>query len=507
MVKDTVVTRFAPSPTGALHVGGARTALYNWAFAKRHGGHFLLRIEDTDQKRSSEAAARRILEDLAWLGLDWEGTPAYQSERLALYDQHVQRLLDQGAAYDDAGAVRFRMDRDISFDDIVYGPVQVKAQDLEDFIIRKGDGFPTFHLAVVVDDALMGVTHVIRGQEHLTNTTKHVALQEALGLGRPVYAHTPSILNPDGSKMSKRDKAKAARKAAREHPDQDQLIEACRAIAGLHAGSTGFAAADVRQFIDAGNDRDDIAKAIAHVLGIPLPEIDVADFRRSGYLPGVLCNSIALLGWNPGGGRERFDLGFLESSFSLERINRANPRFDRDKLAAFNGDTLQKMQPDAFTDLLRRHLGDFHHPHLERLGERFESFARAYQPRSRTLEDPVSLGRFFLTEDEGVQYDFEAKPVRKVMGSNGGEAFGVLRELKELLRGCDPWSGQAAEHVVRALADGKGMTMGQVAQPLRVAISGSTVTPPLDATLQILGKDATLARIQRCLERGGAGGS
>ena len=232
MTTKPIVTRFAPSPTGALHVGGARTALFAWAYARQHdtigGGKFIIRIEDTDQKRSSPESTRSILRDLLWLGLNWDegpnpaaddpyadqlGTngPYFQSQRLDIYSKYINQLIEAGLAYEDDGAIRFRMDKDIAFSDEVFGELKFASADLEDFVIRKADGFPTFHMAVVIDDALMGVTHVIRGQEHLSNTSKHVALIDALGFTRPTYVHLSSIMNPDGSKMSKRDKAKVAR--------------------------------------------------------------------------------------------------------------------------------------------------------------------------------------------------------------------------------------------------------------------------------------------------------
>ena len=336
-----VVTRFAPSPTGALHIGGARTALFAWAFAKKHDGRFILRIEDTDLKRSSKQSTSGILRDLAWLGLYSDEGPKYpccksdcgcgkavdeagydpysrdqqlgnngpyfQSQRAAdgIYDKYVQMLLDSGKAYEDDGAVRFRMDQDIAFTDAVYGDISVKQEDLEDFIIRKGeDGgkMPTFHFAVVVDDALMEVTHVIRGQEHLTNTSKHAALYDALAevtgdidiWQRPVWVHTPSIMNPGGSKMSKRDKAKVAREAAEKWLAQDgntveALCELCKQkttpdlAAILHHN-------DITIFIDKKADHIFDPSILAQGLGVPLPEIEVEDFRRAGYLQSALLN-------------------------------------------------------------------------------------------------------------------------------------------------------------------------------------------------------------------------
>lgn len=493
---QAVVTRFAPSPTGSLHVGGGRTALYAWAYARGRGGRFLLRIEDTDQKRSSEASTEGILRDLRWLGLDWDnaGDEPRQSQRLALYNEHIDRLLRDGRAYEHDGAVRFRMDRDVAFDDEVYGHVSVRAADLEDFVIRKSDGFPTFHLAVVVDDAAMGVTHVIRGQEHLSNTPKHAALFDALGYARPRFAHTPSIMNPDGSKMSKRDKAKAARAAAlksieRRGPQQ----------AGDLAQAAGVEITRCNAFLNRQTDDVDVALALARYLGVALPEIEIADFRRSGYLPEVLCNYVALLGWNPGGDVERFTTQELARRFDFDRVNKANARFDRDKLAAFNGDRLTQLPPETYVRLLREHMAEHHGVELAALDGRhaFDAFAAAYQPRGRTLSEPVALGRFFFAPDEAVSYDDEA--VKKVLARNNGEGYVMLAALREALASVEPWTGQAAHDAVAQLAAARGVGMGKVAQPLRVAVTGGTVSPPIDATLAILGKTATLARLNRCL--------
>jgi len=476
-----VVTRFAPSPTGLLHVGGARTALFSWAYARGRGGRFLLRLEDTDRKRSSDAAAEAIVEDLRWLGLDWDNAEIpRQSQRLDRYNQVIEQLKSQGLAYDDAGAVRFRMGNDVAFDDAVYGHITVAKDQLEDFVIKKADGFPTFHLAVVVDDIDFATTHVIRGQEHLSNTAKHAALYDALGHARPTWCHTPSIMNPDGSKMSKRDKAKVARAAAKAQ--------------GLP--TLGSDDASYQQFLNKDNDDLDIALCIADALQVQLPEIDVADFRASGYLPGVLCNYLALLGWNPppehGNNVERFDLDFLCRTFDFDRINKANSRFDREKLAAFNGDTLQKMPPDDFAAKLREH-----DPELAaRLGDDFRGFCAMYQPRSRTLNDPAALGAFFFTAPA----TYDDKAVAKNLTKNDGEGLRVLRQFRAVLADLDNWQPEAVNATIeRFTAEKQLKNMGSVAQPLRVATSGTAVTPPIDQTLGLLGKDETLARIDRCV--------
>jgi glutamyl-tRNA synthetase len=358
-----VRTRFAPSPSGHLHVGGARTALFNWAFARAHGGRFLLRIEDTDRKRSSDAASMAFLEDLKWLGIEWdegpehegcgggEAGPYFASERREIYDGYLDRLLEEGQAYPAfetpeelqaarakarAEKVDYRYDRaalDLDpdtvrtwiaegrphvlrlkvpdeplgcFDDRVLGLQEMDRSRLDDFVIRKADGFPTYHFAVVVDDELMGVTHVLRAQEHLANTPKHIVLQRVLGFRTPVYAHMPLILNIDGSKMSKRDKDKALRAAVKQRG-----LEGAEAV-DLETWTWWLAKKEHQLDLD-------VAERLAAELGVDLPEIDVVDFHRSGYRPEVLVNFLALLGWSPGDDVEKFDRDFLVERFDLDR--------------------------------------------------------------------------------------------------------------------------------------------------------------------------------------------
>ena len=543
-----VITRFAPSPTGYLHIGGARTALFNWVYARQHGerARFILRIEDTDKARSTPAATRRILDDLQWLGLDWDEGPRrdlkptddpytnqigdrgpyFQSERDTLYHDAIQHLLDAGRAYKcfktaeqltaerDAArqakqpykydrtesvnltpqqidqyqqegrpyVIRFRMpDEAVVVDDLVLGQVRIEPSELEDFIIVKSDGGPTFHLANVVDDHHMGITHVLRGQEHLMNTPKHVALFDALGWARPNYAHMPLIFNPDGSKMSKRDKAKVAREAAKAN----------------NLPSVGFDETRFEDFMAKKSDDTDLAAQIAEKLDLKLPEIDVHDFRRSGYLPNVLLNYLALLGWSPGNDIERFDLDFMVERFSIQRIGKSHARFDRDKLFRFNAEAIAALSPETFRDKLRDHFQQFHPQYLEKMDDaRFARFAESYRERSRTLDEPAIGGRFFIEADDAVEFD--QKAVKKVLLK--GDGLAILAELRDALAAIDPWTGDAAHDTVKHLAEQRDINMGKVAQPLRVAVSGNTVSPPIDATLDILGKTSTLARIDRCLK-------
>jgi glutamyl-tRNA synthetase len=544
MSEQPVATRFAPSPTGALHVGGARTALFNWAFARRHGGRFVLRIEDTDAARSTAEAARGIVRDLAWLGLDWdegpdpqasqwdqgahqlgEHGPYFQSQRGEVYRQHLQTLRDAGRVYDQGGAVMFSMpDEPITVPDQVLGEVTVQPDQpqMQDFVIFKSaeaGGGPTYHFAVVVDDATMGVSHVIRGQEHLNNTVKHLALQQALGVSPPSYAHIPLIFNPDGSKMSKRDKAKAARQSFADQVKQTDLSEEqlaqrivqqdeslkqqLRQFQGEHITLPPTPSADdLIAFVNGENDRLDLASVIANILCTPLPEIDVDDFRRSGYLPEVLCNYLALLGWNPGGDVERFGpdpLGFLTDHLSLDRVQKSNAKFDRDKLYAFNQEFIATLPFEQFAGRLRAHLRQFH-PEFRPIVEdqaTFEMFAEAYQPRCHLLSTPAEIGWFFIRAPKPEEY--EQKAVKKNLAKNEGEGFAMLRQLRHALAALEPWSGEAAHGLMQQMARDQDLKMGKLAQPVRVAVSGKAATPEIDKTLDILGQAETLKRLDTCL--------
>ncbi len=530
-------------------MGGARTALFNWAFAQRHNGRFIIRIEDTDQARSTPDATRRILDNLAWLGLDWhEGPdstaadpyhvqrgdhgPYFQSQRLEIYRRYLDQLIEAGRAYEcfkspeqlaaerlaarqakrpekydpteslsltasqkasykaegKPCVYRFRMpETDVHVNDRILGNVTFPADQLEDFVIFKSDGFPTYHFAVVIDDAMMQVNHIIRGQEHLNNTPKHIALQQAMDFDRPVYAHIPLIFNADGSKMSKRDKAKVARQAAR--------VQQLKAVD--HIPDDCF-----ERFMKKQNDEPAVAEAIAARLGLTLPEIDVDDFRRHGYLPGVLVNYIALLGWSPGENIEQFGddpLDYLKDHFNLERIGKSNARFDREKLFRFNAQAIADWPAEVY----RKKVFEFNR---EPLSDRFTGpddqdfilFAQAYQHRTRTLSEPVKIGEFFLLDDDAVKYDPAA--VEKNLKKNSGEGFRVLQDLTPRLKTLEHWTQQNLHDCIQDFAESASLGMKKVAQPIRVAVSGNTISPSIDQTLLILGRNATLKRIDRCLE-------
>ena len=491
---DSVRVRFAPSPTGYLHIGGARTVLFNWLVARKAGGTFVLRIEDTDQTRHVEDSVRKIFDDLRWLGLDWDEGPEvggdygpyFQSQRLELYNRYLQQLLDSGQAYyaletpeelavmreaarrESGGfmyrrpdpvptveqglaaraegrpvVVRLKMpDEPITVVDEILGEVTLAADQLEDFVIQKSDGFPTYHFACVVDDELMHITDVLRGQEHLMNTPKHLALQRALGFATPRYGHMPVIFNLDGSKMSKRDKEKALSK------------------------------------------------------GEAPPEIDVHDFRAAGYLPEALVNFISLLGWNPGGDREQFDLNELVSLFSLDRIGKKNARFDREKLLAFNADWAARLPADRLLAAFKDYLAISGSPVLQ-AGDAMLARVLEACRGFRTFPDVIKKAGFLFVDDETIAYD--PKAVRKVLAKNDGAGYALLDYLLPKLEGVTDWSAGPLEELIHAVVEEKQTKLGNEAQPLREADSGTMISPSIHETLVLLGKERTIGRVRRCL--------
>jgi glutamyl-tRNA synthetase len=478
-------TRFAPSPTGYLHVGGARTALFNCLLARQSGGTFLLRMEDTDLARHDESAVGKIIKDLRWLGIEWDegidvggpNGPYRQSERLEIYRQHVDQLIGAGRAYyafdteQELDAMRqaaqaakqtFRYPRpgkfptaaeaqkacadgrpavvrficpgrDITVHDDAFGDVTMPAGEHEDFIILKADGYPTYHLANVVDDAMMGVNYICRGQEFLGQTWRHVLLREALGFPEPRYCHLPLILDMQGRKLSKRDGA-----------------------------------------------------------------VEVHAFRTAGYLPEAIINFIALLGWKPSGQREKFSLDEMIELFSVDRIGKANAKFDRDKLLAFNTDAVAAAGEDRLLAGLKDYLSlnpgapgpipaddDKLLRYLIRINRGFRTFA----------DIPAKCGVLFAADDA---YEYDREAVEKVLRKNDGAGFAVLADLRGRLADCQ-WTAEKLEALIDEYCRVTGLGMGKVAQPMRVAVTGGTISPPIYDTLVILGREKGLVRIDRCL--------
>ena len=537
---DKVVTRFAPSPTGYLHVGGARTALFNWLVAKKTGGQFLLRIEDTDVKRNTPTAAKQVMEDLKWLGINWDegpevggpNGPYLQSERRDIYDKYMGQLLDEGKAYycfdtpeelaemrDKAAkqkkalvynrpekfptdedvekakaegrpvTVRFavQQDDDIIINDIIRGEVRFPAGEFGDFIIQKSDGFPTYHFAVVVDDELMGVTHVIRGQEHLMNTPLHQSLQKALGFRIPNYAHMSVTVSEGGGKLSKRERPKVLKLAinSMQQVDYEEL-----------AKIGGIGIEDVEGYLKGKQVPDMPAiDAIAEHLGVHLPEINVVDFLKSGYLPETLINFLALLGWNPGDDREVMSVEEIIEAFDMSRLTKSNSLFDRKKLVSFNTEHISKMDDEKLVSHLKRYLKIVESPVLNADDELLVKIIKMNEG-ARTLEQIETKTRFAFVPNEGIEYD--KKAVKKVLK---GDGIQMLKLVRALLEGLQEVTEESIETALRNLAEEKGVGLGKVAQPLRVAICGNTVSPPIFDSVKMLGMENVLKRIDLTLDK------
>jgi glutamyl-tRNA synthetase len=453
--------RFAPSPTGSLHVGGARTALYNFLFARRHGGTFLLRIEDTDVARSRPELTRQILDAMSWLGLTWDEEPIHQSTRLPHYRAEAARLIAEGKAYRafetpeeleaeksaaEASGVAYRYsgagraipeeesdrraaagepfvvrltmpDQTIVVEDVVQGRAEFPPEALDDFVLLRSDGHPLYHFSVCVDDVDMRITHVIRGVDHLPNTPKHVALFRALGHEPPVFAHLGMILGADGKKLSKRH------------------------------GAAG-----------------------------------VEDFRAQGILPEALVNFLALLGWSPGEDREWMTMEEMIELFSLERLGPSPSRFDHEKLVWLNGQYLQDVPLPRLAELLR----PFGLPRLDDAS--LERAIALHRSRAKTLVELA--GALAIHGEDPSAYD-----------PAGLKKFGkpenalVLRELAERLSRVRPFAHEALEEAARALAAERSMKLGDLAQPARLALTGSLASPPLFEVMEVLGEETTLRRL------------
>jgi glutamyl-tRNA synthetase len=412
--------RFAPSPTGTLHIGGARTALYNWLLARKHGGTFVLRIEDTDRERSTPENVEQILDALRWLELDWDEGPYSQAERVDRHKAEIARLVDEGHAYYDEGAVRLRVPDEgrTVVDDVIRGEIVFEHSAIDDFVIARSDGSPLYNLAVAVDDHDMGITHVVRGADHISNTPRQLMILKALGAEPPVYAHVPLLHGPDGKKLSKR-----------------------------HGAAS------------------------------------VQELRDAGYLPEAVRNYIALLGWGYDEATTFFTTPELIEAFSLERVGRAPAVFDEQKLRWMNGRYIREMDPDRLTRLLEERLG--------RTGLR--AAVGIAQEKMQTLDDFWRLAGF-LVEPQPIDEKAWAKVMRDGAVDN-------LARAREALARVEPFDQEGIEKALRGLVEELGVKPGDVYQPVRVAISGSTVSPGIFESVALLGRDETLARIDSALAR------
>jgi len=539
-----LVTRFAPSPTGYLHIGGARTALFNWLYARHTGGKFILRIEDTDLRRNTPTAVQQVIKDLRWLGIDWDegpevggpNGPYLQSQRRDIYDKYIRKLIDEKRAYycfdspeeldalrreasakkknfiyprpkhlpDESDVrnakaqgkpvtVRFAVpqDRPAVVQDIVRGEVSFAAGEFSDFIIQKSDGFPTYNFACVVDDYLMKITHIIRGQEHLMNTPGQQFLWQALGFGGlPKYAHMSVTVSEGGGKLSKRERPKALRKIIKVRGDID--LEKLADVAGISRE-------EAKDFV-ANKAVPDMPAidAMAEYLGVHLPEINVVDFLRSGYLPETMVNFLALLGWNPGDDREIMLCQELIDAFDVSRLTKANSLFDRKKLLSFNTEHIRLTPEDKLLAHFKDYLRTVRSPVGSADDELLKRIIKACEG-ARTLADIEHKSRFLFIANDKIEYD--EKAVKKVLLKNDGLA--ILKIVRDKLTAMEQLTEGQIEDMLRSLAEEREVGLGRVAQPVRVAICGSTISPPIFDSVQMLGKENTLARIDITLKKFG----
>ena len=433
--------RFAPSPTGYLHIGGARTALFNWLFARHHGGKFVLRIEDTDIKRNTEEAMTAIYEGLQWLGLNWdegphaggEFGPYLQSERTELYERYLKKLQDAGHIFEDQGALRFRSPHEhVIVDDVVCGKIDFDLSNPAthpDMTIRRPDGSWIFHFVNVIDDLEMKISHVIRGEDHLSNTPKHIEIFRALGATPPHYAHIPLILNRDGSKMSKRDEG-----------------------------------AWVEYYI------------------------------RRGYLPAAVRNYLCLLGWSPKDNREKIDVDEVIRIFDLKNIGRSSATFDPDKLHWLNGEYARELSDAEFYDLAVAR--------LKSSGVKLDKFPEKYvcaalqtcKGKINTFDELPAYCGFYFTDE----FDYDPNGVAKHFTPENKPRLEAVRDALSPLKKFD---AAEIEATVKSAAANLGVKVGAIVHPTRLAVTGSNVGPSLYHLLEVLGKDKVLARIDRALTR------
>ncbi len=460
----TIRTRFAPSPTGYLHVGGARTALFSWLYARKHGGQFILRIEDTDLERSTEESVNAILEGMTWLGLEYDEGPFYQTKRFDRYKEVIAQLLEQGDAYpcycskeelDDmreqqrankekprydgrcrhvtepkAGVepvIRFKnpIEGSVIVKDVVRGDVEFQNTELDDLIIARPDGSPTYNLTVVVDDLDMGLTHVIRGDDHLNNSPRQINIFKALNAEPPVFAHVPMILGDDGARLSKRHGA-----------------------------------------------------------------VSVMSYRDEGFLPEALLNYLVRLGWSHGD-QEIFTIDEMIELFDIEDVNKAASSFNTDKLLWLNQQYIKNSSPEHIAHHLSWHMGQLDIDPAQ--GPELASVVALQQERAKTLVEMAANSQFFYKEVN----EFDAKAARKNLTTKSVE---VLEDMQQRLSGLAEWQAEPIHTQIKDCSVAREIGMGKVAQPIRVAITGNTISPPLDLTLELLGRERTLSAISYAID-------
>jgi len=461
----TIRTRFAPSPTGFLHIGGARTALFSWLYARQHAGTFILRIEDTDRERSTIESVNAILEAMAWLGLEYEEGPFYQTHHFPRYREVMQRMLREGKAYPcycskerleqlrndqmarkekprydgkcrhgvvspPAGVepvVRFKNPQEgsVVVDDLIRGRVVFENTELDDLVIARSDGTPTYNFTVVVDDMDMRVTHVIRGDDHLNNTPRQMNMLSALGAAPPAYAHVPMILGADGARLSKRHGA-----------------------------------------------------------------VSVMQYRDDGYLPEALLNYLVRLGWSHGD-QEIFSIDEMTKLFDVADVHRSPAAFNPEKLLWLNQHYIKTGDPAHVARHLSYHLGKLGIDPA--LGPDLAGVVMAQRERAKTLVEMAQNSVFFYR-------DFDSYDPKDAAAHLKPEALELLGDLREQFEQLPNWEAASIHECVTAVTDARGLKLGKVAQPLRVAVAGRAMSPPIDVTLALLGREKTLPRLDKALE-------
>ena len=411
--------RFAPSPTGALHIGGARTALYNWLLARGQGGTFVLRIEDTDRERSTPENVEQILDALTWLELDWDEGPISQADRVGRHREEIDRLLADGSAYEDDGAVRLRVpdEGQTTVHDSIRGEIVFDHSAIDDFVIARSDGSPLYNLAVAVDDHDMGITHVVRGADHISNTPRQLMIMKALGADPPAYAHLPLLHGPDGKKLSKR-----------------------------HGAAS------------------------------------VQELRDGGYLPEAIRNYLALLGWGYDDATTFFTTDELKERFSLERVSKGAAVFDEQKLRWMNGRYLRELPASELAGRIESLTG--------RTGT--EPAVAIAQEKMQTLTEFDRLCAWLYDDPQG----YDDKAWRKTMKDAAADR---LEAARGALAAVDPWTEPSVQEALDGVVEQTGAKPGQVFQPIRLAITGTTVSPGIYESVHLLGRDRTLDRIDRTL--------
>ncbi len=416
----SVRVRMAPSPTGALHVGGVRTALFNWLFARHHGGEFLVRIENTDTSREVQGAVEHALDSLAWLGLDWDRPPTFQLDRIEDCAALARRLVDEGKAYEDDGAIRYRMPDEgvTAWDDVVKGRIEFPNEQLEDLVLVRSDGRPTYNFASPMEDVWDGITHVIRGDDHISNTPKQINLIRAIGADLPVYAHVPNVLATDGKKLSKRH------------------------------GATG-----------------------------------VDELRAAGYIAPALLNFLALLGWAPDGETTLMSREELVSRFDLDRVIKSPAAFDYEKLDWMNGVYLRSLPADQYADALVAYLRETGSDWPEK---RIREAAPLVQEKIGTLGEFSSFAGFLFGDVD---------PAPELLDG------GVLAATAEALEAVEPFEPDAIELALKSVCERLQLKPRHAFAPIRVAVTGSKISPGLYESLALLGREEALARIRRAATR------